>query len=158
LAHELTHAALSHLTLPLWLEEGLCQTFEHLLAGRVPLLLDGQLAARHKRYWNRRGLDEFWHGTGFAQPGKVQELSYQLAEVLLRLLIEESRPRLFGLVRRPRQRLLEFLRTADEEDCGAAACRESLQRELGDLAALFLGPGEWSPRPLAELHRQDQET
>ena len=145
LAHELTHAALHHLGLAQWIEEGLAQMFEHDMTGRALLELDPEKAAEHKRYWKKHGLDAFWRGEGFSRSGKVQELSYQLAEILLRLLVEDSRPRWFGLVKEPRQRFYAFLRAARVADCGAASCRNNLGFGLSDLAAKFLGPGEWEP-------------
>lgn len=145
LAHELTHASLQHLSMPLWLEEGLAQMFEHDMTGRQLLDVNEELASLHKRYWNKHGLDEFWRGEGFASRGKVQELSYQLAEILVRLLIDESQPRWFGLVREPQIRFFEFLRTARITDCGEEACEKHLQCDLSELASKFLGPGSWSP-------------
>lgn len=145
LAHELTHVALHHLSMPQWVEEGLAQTFEHGMTGRQLLEVDAEMAARHKRYWGRHGLDAFWHGDGFSRPGPVQELSYQLAEILARLLAEEGRPRWFGWAREPQRRLFAFLREAEAGDCGEAACREHLGYGLNELAAKFLGPGSWSP-------------
>lgn len=133
--------------MPQWLEEGLAQMFEHDMTGRQLLELDAESAGRHRRHWGAHGLDEFWSGEGFSRPGEVQELSYQLAEVLVRLLAEEARPRWFGWVREPRRRFLAFLRGAAAADCGEAACREHLGHGLADLAAKFLGPGSWSPNP-----------
>ncbi len=144
-AHELTHAALHYLSMPQWIEEGLAQMFEHNMTGRSLLELDPEKAAEHRRYWKKHGLDAFWRGEGFSRPGKVQELSYQLAEILLRILVEDSRPRWFGLVKEPRRRFYAFLRAARVEDCGAASCRNNLGFGLSDLAAKFLGPGEWEP-------------
>jgi hypothetical protein len=145
LAHELTHVSLHHLSMPQWLEEGLAQMFEHDMTGRLLLEVDAEMAGRHKRYWGKHGLDAFWRGEGFSRPGTVQELSYQLAEILVRLLVEESRPRWFGWVQEPRLRFFAFLRGASAEDCGEAACQEHLRYGLSDLAARFLGPGSWSP-------------
>lgn len=147
IAHEMTHAALAHLSLPLWLEEGLTQMFEQDMTGRQPLLLDGKMAERHRRYWVKNGLNAFWYGMGFSQPGNVQELCYQLSEVLLRLLAGEHRPRWFGLDRSPQRRLLAFLGQADAGDCGQAAAEEYLCMDLSSLAARFLGPGDWQPQP-----------
>ena len=145
LAHELTHAALSHLGMPQWIEEGLAQTFEHEMTHRSLLAVDTEMAARHKRYWSRHGLDDFWRGDGFAKSGKVQELSYQLAEILARLMLEDARPRWFGWVREPQVRYFEFLQSANTADCGEAACQKHLGCSLSDLAARFLGKGNWSP-------------
>jgi hypothetical protein len=146
LAHEMTHAAFQHLNMPQWLEEGLAQASEQRIAGRAPLFLTGDRAREHKDYWHENGLDEFWHGAGFFKPDEAQALSYQLAEILVQLLIEESRPRWFGLVREPQRRFFEFLKHANRADCGASACSELLGFELADLAAQFLGPGNWSPK------------
>jgi hypothetical protein len=147
LAHELTHVSLHHLSMPQWLEEGLAQMFEHNMTGRSLLEVDAQLAARQKRYWGKHGLGAFWRGEGFTRPGKVQQLSYQLAEILIRLLVEESEPRWFGWVREPQRRFFAFLREASVSDCGEAACQEHLHFGLSDLAAKFLGPGSWTPSP-----------
>lgn len=139
LAHELTHVSLMHLAMPQWLEEGLAQMVEHDMTGRALLAVDGEMAGRHKRYWGEYGMDDFWYGNGFARAGEVQELSYQLAEILVRLLVEEGRPRWFGWVREPQRRFFAFLRDARADDCGAGACREHLGCELRDVAARFLG-------------------
>lgn len=145
LAHELTHASLSHLALPLWVEEGLAQMFEQDAAGRAPLRMSEESARRHKRYWTIHGLDEFWRGDGFLKPGKIQGLCYQLAEILVRLLIEEHRPGWFGLAKGKPRRLLEFLRSANTQDCGASAAETHLDLTLSTMAGWFLGPGEWGP-------------
>jgi hypothetical protein len=145
LAHELTHAALHHLSMPVWLEEGLAQMFAHNMTGSLLLVVDAEMAGRHKRYWGKHGLDTFWFGESFSRPGMVEELSYQLAEILVRLLVEESRPGWFGWGREAQRRFFTFLQQAGAADCGEAACREHLRFGLGDLAAKFLGPGAWSP-------------
>jgi hypothetical protein len=145
LAHELTHVSLHHLSMPLWLEEGLAQMIEHDMTGRSLLMVDGELARRHKRYWGKHGLDNFWRGQGFGRPGKVQELNYQLAEILVRLLVEQGRPRWLGWDRGPQRRFFAFLRGAKESDCGEEACMEHLGFGLSDLAGRFLGQGAWSP-------------
>jgi hypothetical protein len=147
LAHELTHASLTHLSLPVWVEEGMTQQFERAAAGRPAFTVDSEEARRHKRFWKKHGLDLFWHGKGFHRPDKGQKLSYQLAEILHQLLVEEHRPRWFGLDKAPQRRFFAFLRGAKRSDGGAAAARTHLRRELGDLAARFLGPGDWSPGP-----------
>jgi len=145
LAHELTHASLAHLTLPQWVEEGLAQMFEHDMTGRAQLLVDAEMAREHKRYWKKHGMDAFWRGEGFTRADKAQRLSYQLAEILLRLLCTDHRPRWFGLDKEPQRQFLAFLREADDSDCGESAAREHLRRGLSDVAGQFLGPGDWSP-------------
>jgi len=145
LAHELTHVSLHHLSMPQWLEEGLAQMFEHNMTGRMLLEVDGEMAGRHKRYWGEHGLNEFWRGEGFSRSGKVQELCYQLAEILVRLLAEDSQPRWFGWAKEPQRRFFAFLREARAPDCGQEACRNQLGCGLDALAARFLGPGSWAP-------------
>jgi hypothetical protein len=74
-------------------------------------------------------------------------LSYELAEVLARTLLEDARPGWFARKFAARDRLLGFVRTAQAADAGEAACREHLRCGVGDLAARFLGQGDWCPRP-----------
>jgi hypothetical protein len=145
LAHELTHASLHQLSLPQWAEEGLAQMFEHDMTGRAQLLVNEEMARTHKRYWKKHGLDLLWRGEGFSRPDKAQRLSYELAEILMRLLCSDHRPRWFGLDKGPQRRLFAFLREADASDGGEAAARENLGFGVGELAARFLGPGDWSP-------------
>lgn len=90
-------------------------------------------------------LESFWQGTGFSQPGEVQELCYQLSQILLRLWAAEYRPRWFGFDRSRQYRLLAFLPAADFRECGELAAQEHLQFGLVDLATRFLGPGDWTP-------------
>ena len=148
IAHELTHEGLCIADLPLWIEEGLAQIVEHDLTGRQLAPLTTKMAAIQKRYWRRFGLQAFWDGTAFGQASRVSELAYQLAEVLLRLLLDDSRPRWFGLVRSHRPKLVGFLSTASIADAGEAAAQKHLSMTLTELVARFLGPGDWAPRPI----------
>ncbi len=146
LSHEVTHAGLQHLDAPGWLEEGVTQLVEHAAMGRPDLVMTEEIARKQKRHWSHHGLAPFWWGTGFHVPGKMQTMSYQLAEVLMRILFEEARPAWFGLFGRKSQvRLHGFLRNAKAADAGQAAALEHLGYPLGGLAAKFLGPGEWDP-------------
>lgn len=145
LAHELTHAGLHHLSMPQWIEEGLAQVFGHAATGRSPLQLDRKTAEEHYQYWGANGLDEFWRGEGFHRTGEVCKLSYQLAEILIRVLIEDARPRWFGLVKKQQRRFRAFLRNASDVDCGQASCRFHMGYGIDELAGQFLGPGDWTP-------------
>lgn len=152
LAHELVHVALHHLSMPQWVEEGLAQMFQHDMTGSWMYVdrefrVNPEMAERHKQYWQSQGLKAFWSGEGFGMPGQAQRLSYELAQILVRLLVDDSRPRWFGRVREPQRRFFAFLRAASEADCGEAASREHLGFGLSELAARFLGPGSWSPSP-----------
>jgi hypothetical protein len=144
LAHELTHAALMHLTLPLWVEEGLAQLSEHDVTGETANF-DVKKVRRQKEHWRSLGLELFWSGKGFFCSDASQEFSYILAEILMRLLLEDFRPRWFGLDQRPLEHLIAFLRAAQAEDAGQAAAKEHLGKSLGQLAAQSLGAGSWEP-------------
>jgi hypothetical protein len=146
LVHELTHQSLEQRDLPQWLEEGLTQLAELDVAGAMPAIVDGRMGRQHKQYWRRYGLEDFWTGEGFAKPGKVQRLCYELSLILMRLLLDHARPRWFGFDRAPRERFYEFLRQAKAADHGETACRAWLGHGLGGLATTFLGPGDWEPR------------
>ncbi|MBN9419073.1 MAG: hypothetical protein J0I12_26705 [Candidatus Eremiobacteraeota bacterium] len=127
LAHELVHDLLTELELPLWLEEGLCQTFatsglEGIAKGAGGLR---QHAVAH-------GLGDFWNGRGFAAEEERQKFCYSLAEILARLLLDEKSFR-------------PFLESARREDCGQEACRQIFGRSLGQFVGTFLGPGDWEP-------------
>ena len=148
-AHELTHSALSHLDLPQWLEEGLTQLFEHDL-GNKPFALDPKEVREQKAYWRQEGLEQFWTGAGFSSPGDVQKYSYQLAEILLRLLLVEYQPRWFGFDRAPVLKLMNFLRNAQRDDYGEAAAREYLGLSLDEIAERSLGKRQPSFEEQAE--------
>ena len=136
-AHELTHACLSHLTLPLWLEEGITQFVEELVHSQRQFQLDRESADRTRRFWRDNGLGGFWWGNAFQQPAEAQESSYLLAQVLFRLLATDHRGN-----------LPDFVRAAHAGDAGESAAREHLGFGLSQLAAKFLGPGAWEPVPL----------
>jgi hypothetical protein len=155
-AHELAHAALHHLGAPAWLEEGITQMVEQAATGRGEFYMTEEQARRHKLYWAHRVLGPFWWGTGFESPGKIQGLSYQLAEVVIRILIGEHQPGWF-FGRWKRDRLVGFLKAAKAEDAGQAAAREHLGYSLGELAAKFLGPGDWEPNAVAPVATMDEE-
>lgn len=146
LAHELTHAALSHRSMPQWLEEGLAQHFEHEIAGRPRLHVDDRTGRRHRRYWGRFGLEQFWGGKGFHRAGKIQGLSYQLAEIVVRLMLDDCRPRWLGFGRNRQRALFGFLHDADAADAGESAHTRHFGCSLATRPAQFLGPGDWTPR------------
>jgi hypothetical protein len=138
LVHELTHNLLCNLPLPAWLNEGLAMTFENTLLG-VPLpLLNAELVERHRERWTSGSIQEFWMGWSFYDPVD-HDLAYSLAAILMRAIQTDLRP--------PPEDFRRFVLRADHEDAGAIATREHLGLELSDLAATFLGPGDWSPQP-----------
>lgn len=137
LAHEIAHAAFAHLQLPLWLEEGFTQLAEEEgLPEWGRLSLDAKTAAELRKYWREHGLGDFWWGKGFSLADDGQKFSYLLAQVMFRLLSADHK-----------KSLAEFVRHAHVDDAGESAAQEFLGCGLADVAAKFLGDGEWAPVP-----------
>jgi hypothetical protein len=134
LAHELTHNLVVHLRLPLWLNEGLAKFFEHTVAPSRGPMLDSEIRDKHLAFWNEQNIQEFWAGVSWQKPGDSNELSYNLAEIFLNLLFEGRAD--WGA----------FLKQAQWADAGQTAALECFGVDLGQVAATFLGPGDWRPR------------
>ena len=137
LVHELTHNLLARLPLPLWLNEALAMAFEADITGYGLPLVTRELAAEHAAYWNARTIQEFWSGRSFASV-EGQTLSYSLARIFLNLIATDLRPT-------PGQ-FRGFLLQANRADGGRSAAQATLDLDLADLVATFLGPGDWEPR------------
>lgn len=135
-AHELSHALLNPLALPLWLDEAITATVENDLAGGKPYVLDRDLVRRHHQYWDEEGIQAFWRGESFWFPDEGQELSYHLARFVFHALL--------GIGDGPQ--LTEFVLKARREDAGEAAAQEVFGFGLGEIIGDFLGPGDWVPR------------
>lgn len=139
IAHELTHACLSHLPLPAWLNEGLAVNTEQRLAPRPGALQDPRLMhERHRAFWGREEIQQFWSGASFLRNDAGNELSYDLARILVAQFAADW-PRFRG-----------FALAAEGADGGAAAAREHLQIDLGAAACALLereADAAWSPRP-----------
>lgn len=152
LVHELSHACVTHLNLPRWLDEGIAQTIEKrvgdvpppeymtdaeaiwsIQSGWIPPVMWGELAERHHEFWNEENIQSFWAGTIFSEPGDATELSYSLAEVLVNLIAQD-----FG-------NWLDFVSRAQWGDSGQTAALDCFGTGLGEIAGTFLGPGEWRP-------------
>ena len=140
IAHELTHAALHGLPAPLWVEEGVCETLRRMIGGPqtasgrgTPPVMCGELSEQHHEFWNEKNIQEFWAGVSFFGDQDAQALSYSLAEVIVHLLSGDQ------------DGLLEFISRAHYDDAGQTAALECLGRNLGDVVAEFLGPGNWRP-------------
>lgn len=158
--HELTHDCLAHLPLPHWLNEAVAVTLERAIGAprrqadegdqsavygasigwRPPMMWD-ELAERHFAFWNEQNIQTFWAGTSFHIPGESNELSYSLAEVFMKLLSERTTLEYFRT----------FLETARQDDAGQTAAIDIMGVELGDIAATFLGEGNWRPQRTAMI-------
>ena len=140
IVHEMTHASLGHLSLPLWLNEGLAVNTERRLAGAAhqPLGSLEKLHEKMRRFWSVLSIQAFWSGESFHRPGDANELSYELARIIVEQLARDWEP------------FARFVRSAKAEDAGAAAARECLGLDLGEVATALLEretPKSWSPDP-----------
>ena len=135
--HEITHACLSHLKLPHWLEEGITQLAEDEATPHwARFTLSTEKANEIRQDWRERGLGDFWWGRGFFSTEEEQEHSYRLAQILFRLIVADHR-----------RQLPEFVRHAHADDAGESAAGEFLGMTLAELATQFLGQGQWEPVP-----------
>jgi hypothetical protein len=143
IAHEMTHAALAHLQLPRWLDEGVAVNTERRVAGpQGSLYTPHELHAMHLEHWNTDRIQAFWTGESFLRPGDDGSLlSYELA----RIIVEQMSREWDGFI--------AFLQAAGgSEDAGAEAARSVFGIELGTYAAALVeAPSDegWSPEPLA---------
>ncbi|GAA6133733.1 hypothetical protein NBRC116188_05220 [Oceaniserpentilla sp. 4NH20-0058] len=130
--HEMTHACLSHLSIPTWLNEGLAVVMEDVLAGNS-LFLDNEIMARHNRYWNSQTINDFWSGDAFYGSDDGQELSYNLAHILVKKMSSDY------------DSFKNFVNHASYEDAGEKACKSNLGYSLHSFVGSFLGDGDWIP-------------
>ena len=139
IVHEMTHASLE-LPIPLWLNEGLAVNTERRLAGapNAPLGTPSKRHEKMRRFWSVASIQSFWSGESFHRPGDANELSYELARILVEQLARDWEP------------FARFVRDAKIDDAGAAAAREHLGLDLGELVTVLLErdtPKSWSPDP-----------
>lgn len=139
--HELTHACLSHLPLPLWVNEGLAVLMEDVLTGNN-LYIDKEIVLRHQQYWNENTIQDFWSGDSFQSSDEGQELSYHLAHILIKNISGDF------------PRFVKFVNHTHFNDAGESAAVEVFDVSLRDIAASFLGEGSWKPARKFELELQ----
>ncbi|MEO1527167.1 MAG: hypothetical protein AAFX06_17135 [Planctomycetota bacterium] len=135
IAHELNHALLRHLPLPLWLNEGVTQIMEDVVTETSYFMMDHEILRRHRAYWTSETIDAFWLGDSFYFPDEGQELSYHLSQVLFRNLMSDF-PKAVN----------DILKHASYTDAGNAAFINACNVPLADRVAQFLGDGNWAPR------------
>lgn len=134
-AHELTHACLKHLPIPLWLNEGFAVTMEDEICGSAPLQMENERLAEHASFWNADSIQEFWSGESFNHTDQGCNLSYELARYCLRALAHEY------------DVFAAFANMANYQDGGEAAAHRNYGGSLGGLIQQFFGEGDWSPKP-----------
>ena len=138
--HELTHALLAHLPLPVWLNEGIAVNTER---GLLPRLADPRLALygpdemadRHAAWWDARTIQAFWSGEVFAEAGEGVELAYDLARMIT------------ALAARDEPAFRAFVAQAHRGDAGSDAAHDALGYPLAHLVEAVLGDGDWAPQP-----------
>jgi hypothetical protein len=119
IAHELTHSAVRHLQLPLWLNEGLAVNTEHRLAGAHRSLFTPQeMRQKHLDFWGEAEIQQFWSGRSFLRSDDGNMLSYDLA----RIMVEQ--------LGRDWTAFARFANGARREDAGLAAAEESMGVDL----------------------------
>lgn len=139
IAHEMTHGCLSHLPLPLWLNEGIAVNTEWRLVGSgSPLYTPQQLREKHRRFWREKEVQEFWSGKSFQRTDDGNLLSYDLARVMVEQMGKDW------------DSFQRFVLAANYSDAGASAAEEHLGMDLGTFVAALLeedATAEWNPKP-----------
>ncbi len=119
IAHELTHALVSHLDeLPLWINEGMAVNMEHDICRSAPLDLDKLKTTP----WNENNIETFFDGSAF-RSGKLSDYAYLLGRLIVMSLVREDYDRFCG-----------FVNNANRNDGGRAAAREWFEVDLDGLA------------------------
>lgn len=150
IAHELTHACLSHLPIPAWINEGLAVNTEQRLCPPTSGVFGSrsspqQMQSRHRKFWQSQEIQEFWSGKSFLRADEGNELSYDLARIMVSQFASNW------------EQFRSFALEANGEDGGAAAAQRHLGIELGQLACALLerqqdtsfepNPSTWSGTP-----------
>jgi len=139
LVHELTHGYLHKLALPVWMDEAQAMHMQRVICSTEMLHLDRLEYMKHQEHWNAETIQQFWSGESWNLANDGFRLGYSLTLVLWNKVVER--------LEATREEQLEFLRQANREDAGEAACQAIFDCSLGDLVEDFLGEGDWVPRP-----------
>ena len=134
LVRELARLSVSHLAIPRWLHAGLMASTGDKITRRMSYNLDGEILELHRAYWNHDTIQDFWSGKSFTAPGDPSMLSFGLAEVLVNNMRSD-----FG------SDVHRFVLAAKRDDAGESAALEHLGVSLSEVAATFLGDGDWTP-------------
>lgn len=134
MAHELTHAYVTHLPIPAWLNEGIAQLCEINITRQDTTRYE-EIRDSIEDQWNQETIQEFWSGASFSKNDITQMHSYHLAKVLTARLARDT------------SRFHDFLHEAHYKDAGEAALLKQWGITLADLVADYLGEGDWASRP-----------
>jgi hypothetical protein len=136
--HELTHAQLDHLPLPLWVNEGMAVNAEQRLTRQGADIWEVKaLEKKHAAFWTPETIQEFWNGAAFKRPDEGSELAYDLGRLLVNGMCAD-----WAAFKR-------FAAAANAEDAGVQAAVTTLEVDLGEAVRHFLerDDGEWGPNP-----------
>ena len=140
MVREMTRNSLAHLSMPLWLSMGIAVNTERQLLNKKSCCGGGcgsqQLHAMLLAYWNETEIKKFWTGASFLRADEGQQLSYELARIMVELLAKDW----------PSFR--NFVINANADDAGAAAARAHLDMDIGELVCALLERdyrAGWSP-------------
>ncbi|WP_196139151.1 hypothetical protein [Aliikangiella sp. G2MR2-5] len=134
-AHELTHALVSHLPIPTWLNEGLAVNIESTITGINPFHLSREKHNKHLSFWGEDEIQEFWSGESFFRVDEANLLSYQLAQLITRTLAGNQHS------------FHAFVADAHYDDAGEAALNKHYGLSLADVIENVFGEGDWVPQP-----------
>jgi hypothetical protein len=127
IAHEMTHACVSHLPLPAWLNEGIAvNTERRLVRSGAKLYGPEEMHRRHLAFWGPSEIQQFWSGKSFLRSDDGNMLSYDLAQIIVEQLSKHWGP------------FQKFVLAADRADAGVAAGREHLGIDLGAYVCAIL--------------------
>lgn len=131
IVHELTHALLGHLPIPTWLNEGLAVNTEHrFYPPAIGTHRGGTSAAeqhqRHQQFWGTTEIQQFWSGESFKRTDEGNELSYDLARILVEQFSADW------------PNFQKFANEASYTDGGAQAAQKHLGLQLGSSVCALL--------------------
>lgn len=139
IAHEMTHGMLTHLSLPLWLDEGLAvNTEQRICPKRLDYHRLNEIKIKRAQFWGENEIQEFWAGDSFSRPDEGNELSYDLARMMVEQMAQDW------------ESFRRFVLAAEAADAGAKAAQEHLHIDLGDFVTTLLdrpASAAWAPRP-----------
>jgi hypothetical protein len=138
IAHVLTHACLSHLPIPAWLNErGSPSIPSSTLPPPQAPANPQHMHARHLKFWGADEIQEFWSGKSFLRSDDGNELSYDLARVLVSQFAAEWK------------QFRQFALAADVADGAASSAKQHLGIDLGAAVCAILErepDPSWAPR------------
>lgn len=139
IAHEMTHSFLSHLPLPLWLNEGITVNTEHRICPPgQPLFTPKQMYEKHVKFWTTEHIQQFWSGESFHRTDDGGMLSYDLAKIFISNFSTNW------------DQFKAFVLAANADDAGKSAAAQYLGVSLGaSVTTLFdkAPDAAWQPDP-----------